>query len=193
MTDDNALRKYSEKYQFLNVPGIGDSGDTHWHTNWENSFPSIKRVIQQDWEYPDKNSWVENLDSYIQKYAEKPIILISHSLGGGAIIHADHLNKLNGVKGVFMVALPDIERDDFPKDCSGFIPMPKTKLSVPGLMVSSQNDEWCDIEVAEEWSKILEVPLRNIGNKQHICQAEEFEIWEEGKELLVQFLDAIEN
>jgi len=29
MTVDDALRKYSEKYQILNVPGIGDSGETH--------------------------------------------------------------------------------------------------------------------------------------------------------------------
>ena len=147
---DNALRKYTEKYQFLNVPGIGDSGETHWHTHWENSFPEIKRLTQKDWENPDREAWVKNLETYIQKYSEKPIILISHSLGGGAVIHADHFSKLNGVKGVFMVALPDIERDDFPKECSGFVPMPKNKLSIPGVMVSSENDEWCAIEVAEK-------------------------------------------
>ncbi len=191
MTLDNALRKYTGKYQFLNVPGIGDSGETHWHTHWENSFPEIKRVIQKDWENPDREAWVKNLESYIHEYSEKPIILISHSLGGGAVIHADHLNKLNGVKGVFMVALPDIEREDFPKDCSGFVPMPKSKLSIPGIMVSSENDEWCAIGVAKKWSDCLGIPLINIGKKDHICGAEEFEIWEEGKELLVNFLDSL--
>ncbi len=193
MTTDDALRKYSEKYQLLHVPGIGDSGETHWHTNWENSFPEIKRLTQEDWENPDRDAWVKNLVSFIQEYNEKPIILISHSLGGGAIIHAAHLNKLNAVKAVFMVALPDIERDDFPKECSGFVPMPKKELSIPGIMISSENDEWCEIDVAEKWSDRLGIPLINIGKKQHICQAEEFKTWEEGKELLVNFLDSLND
>tara|TARA_R100000935_G_C2827317_1_gene163050 strand:- start:166 stop:747 length:582 start_codon:yes stop_codon:yes gene_type:complete len=193
MTVDNDLRKYSEKYQFLHVPGIGNSGETHWHSSWENSFPKIIRVSQEDWENPNRDAWVKNLESYIQEYKEKPIILISHSLGGGAIIHADHLNKLNSVKAVFMVALPDIEREDFPKECSGFLPMPKKKLSIPGIMISSENDEWCAIEVAEKWSDQLGIPLINIGKKQHICQAEEFETWDEGKKLLVNFLDSLND
>jgi predicted alpha/beta hydrolase family esterase len=193
MTVDNALKKYSEHYQFLNVPGIADSGETHWQTNWENSFPEIKRVIQKDWVRPDREVWLKNLESSIQKNNEKSIILISHSLGGGTIIHADYLNKLNGVKGIFMVALPDIEREDFPKECSGFVPMPRRKLSIPGVMVSSENDEWCTIEVAEKWSASLVIPLINIGKKQHICGAEEFETWEEGKKLLVKFLDSLDN
>ena len=193
MRVDDALTKYSEKYQLLHVPGIGDSGETHWHTNWEKSFPKIKRVTQEDWDTPDKDVWVKNLVSYIQKYNDKPIILISHSLGGGAVIHADHLNKLNAVKAVFMVALPDIEREDFPKECSGFVPMPKAELTIPGILISSENDEWCSIDVAEKWSSQLGVPLINIGKKQHICQAEEFKTWEEGKELLVNFLDSLSD
>jgi len=193
MTIDDALRKYSEKYQILNVPGIGDSGETHWHTNWERSFPEIKRVKQNDWENPNRDAWVKNLYSCIQEYNKKPIILISHSLGGGAVIHADHLNKLNAVKAVFMVALPDIEREDFPKECTGFVPMPKTELSIPGIMISSENDEWCAIEVAEKWSNQLGIPIINIGKKEHLCQAEEFETWEEGKVLLVNFLDSLSD
>jgi len=193
MTVDEALLKFSEKYQILHVPGIGDSGDTHWQTNWESNFPLIKRVVQEDWDNPDRDKWVKTLESYLLKYNTKPIILISHSLGGGNIIHADHLDKLKEVKGVFMVALPDIERDDFPKECSGFNPMPKNKLSVPGLMVSSQNDEWCAIEVAEDWSGVLQIPMINIGKKQHICGTKEFETWEEGKKLLVAFLNSIDN
>ncbi|RKS53642.1 hypothetical protein BC962_1896 [Gillisia mitskevichiae] len=190
---DNALRFYSEKYQFLHVPGIGDSGENHWHTHWEELFPEIKRVLQKDWEAPDRDAWVKNLESYIKKYSEKPIVLISHSLGCGSIIHADNLSKLNGVKAAFMVALPDIEREDFPKECTGFVPMPKIKLSIPGLMVSSENDEWCELNVAEKWADQLGIPLINIGKKQHICQAEEFETWEEGKELLVNFLDSLND
>jgi len=162
-------------------------------TNWERSFPEIKRVKQNDWENPNRDAWVKNLYSCIQEYNEKPIILISHSLGGGAVIHADNLNKLNAVKAVFMVALPDIEREDFPKECTGFVPLPKTELSIPGIMISSENDEWCAIEVAEKWSKQLGITIINIGKKEHLCQAEEFETWEEGKELLVNFLDSLSD
>tara|TARA_R100001369_G_C3326287_1_gene169831 strand:- start:1664 stop:2239 length:576 start_codon:yes stop_codon:yes gene_type:complete len=191
MSVDEALLNYSEKYYLLNVPGIGDSGLTHWQTNWEMSFPEIKRVIQDDWEHQNCNDWVKTLEIVIRNNQDRPIILISHSLGGGAVIHANALDKLQHVKGVFIVALPDIEREDFPEDCSGFIPMPKKVLSIPGVMISSETDEWCEINVAEEWAEILNVPLINIGNKQHICGASEFETWEEGKRLLVEFLDSL--
>jgi len=193
MSVEEALLAYSEKYYLLNVPGIGDSGLTHWQTNWERSFPEIKRVIQDDWEHPNCNDWVKTLEIVIRNNHDRPIILISHSLGGGAIIHANELNKLDGVKGIFMVALPDIERKDFPKECTGFVPMPKGELSIPGIMISSETDEWCSIKVAEKWSKTLGIPLINIGKKQHICQTEEFKTWEEGKELLVNFLDSLSD
>lgn len=191
MSVDEALLEYSQKYYLLNVPGIGDSGNTHWHTNWENTFPKIKRLIQEDYDQPDRKDWVTTLEETILAHNDKPIILISHSLGGGAVIHANASGKLQNVKGVFMVALPDIEREDFPKDCQGFVPMPRNQLKVPGVMISSETDEWCSIQVAEEWSKILIIPLINIGDKQHICGASEFEIWEEGKRLLVEFLDSL--
>lgn len=193
MSIDSALKYYSEKYQLLHVPGIGDSGETHWHTNWEKSFPKIKRINQKNWDLPNKGEWVDSLEASIQKCNKKPIILISHSLGGGAIIHANELNKLSGVKGILMVALPDIEREDFPKECSGFVPMPKTKLSIPAVMISSENDEWCDIEVAKKWAATLQIPIINIGKKKHICGEEEFKTWEEGKKMLVDFLNSLED
>tara|TARA_R100000935_G_C2781252_1_gene141802 strand:- start:181 stop:759 length:579 start_codon:yes stop_codon:yes gene_type:complete len=191
MSLDKALLEYSEKYNLINVPGIGDSGETHWHSNWERSFPEIKRVIQDDWEHPDGNDWVKALEIAIRNNQDRPIILISHSLGGGAIIHANELNKLHGVKGIFMVALPDIEREDFPKECSGFVPMPKSELTIPGVMISSETDDWCTMKVAKKWSRALAIPLINVGNKQHICGSKDFEIWEEGKGLLVDFLDSL--
>ncbi len=193
MSVDESLLEYSQKYNLLNVPGIGDSRERHWHTNWEITFPETKRVIQKDWDHPDQVEWVMVLETAIKNNSDKPIILIAHSLGGGAIIHANELNKLDGVKGIFMVALPDIERKDFPKECSGFVPMPKRELSVPGVMISSETDDWCSIEVAEKWSKSLAIPLINIGDKQHICGANEFESWEDGKRLLVNFLYSIET
>lgn len=193
MSVDSALKNYTEKYQLLHVPGIGDSGENHWHTQWEKSFPKIKRVVQINWDLPNKEEWVETLETTIQKNNKKPIILISHSLGGGAIIHANALNKLSGVIGIFIVALPDIEREDFPKECSGFVPMPKRKIAVPAVMISSENDEWCDIEIAKKWSATLSIPIINIGKKEHICGSEEFKTWEEGKKMLVNFLDSIED
>lgn len=192
MKIDDALRKYTEKYQFLHVPGLDNSGADHWHTNWEKQFPQIKRVVQQDWESPDKEDWVNTLESYIQKYKEKPIVLISHSLGSAAVIHADKLKNLQAVKAAFLVALPDVERGDFPEDCTGFSPLPKIQLSFPAVMVSSANDAWCNLAVAEKWAKTFNIPLINIGKKQHICGEKQFETWEEGKKILVKFLDSLE-
>lgn len=46
----------------LLVPGIGNSGPTHWQSLWQEEHSDVGRVTQRDWDNPVCDGWVEALD-----------------------------------------------------------------------------------------------------------------------------------
>ena len=56
--------------QFLIIPGIYNSGEGHWQTNWETIYPSVIRVQQTDWNYAERSSWVDrcNICKIVRKH-----------------------------------------------------------------------------------------------------------------------------
>ncbi len=178
-----------DEFNLLNVPGLGVSGDLHWQTFWENSTPAIIRVEQDDWDNPRRESWVNQLERVVAACDEKPIILIGHSLGCGTIIHAVAEGKLKRVAGALLVALPDIERPDFPKECIGFAPVPRIALPFPTCMVLSENDPYASAAKQTEWAGILRAEPINIGEQGHVGSEAELENWPEGQGILMDFLD----
>ena len=63
----------------LIIPGLNGSGPTHWQTHWEALLPNAVRVVQSDWERPQRGPWVEALTEKIESYPGT--ILVAHSLG----------------------------------------------------------------------------------------------------------------
>ncbi len=45
--------------QVLILPGLGNSGQTHWPSLWLEEIPFARRVEQQDWNRPRLNDWVD--------------------------------------------------------------------------------------------------------------------------------------
>ncbi|HTF30010.1 MAG TPA: alpha/beta hydrolase [Flavitalea sp.] len=73
--------------KYLIIPGLHGSGVEHWQTKWEQSNPFLfKRVEQKNWESPDRHSWINTLNEYVEAESE-PVILIAHSLGCIAVAH----------------------------------------------------------------------------------------------------------
>ncbi|MCE5332557.1 MAG: alpha/beta hydrolase, partial [Bacteroidales bacterium] len=50
------------------VPGLGGSGANHWQTYFERTQKNFHRVMQQSWDEPNIDEWVENLDKAISDY-----------------------------------------------------------------------------------------------------------------------------
>lgn len=178
----------SPQYRLINVPGYEGSGPEHWQTFWEHKFPNIERVQQQDWGNPDCFTWVNTLEYFILKDTSKPIILIGHSLGVCTILHAASQNKLQGVVGAFLVAMPDTERTDFPEAITGFSPLPKTELPFPSTMIASENDPYITIEKLEYWANSMGATFINIGQRGHIGTAAKLGFWDEGQLLFENFM-----
>jgi predicted alpha/beta hydrolase family esterase len=92
----------------LIIPGLGGSGPDHWQTRWEQKLSTARRVEQRDWDRPQRGEWVGAIAAAIGT-AARPVILIAHSLGVIAAVHAASRGGAQ-VKGAFLVAAPSEER-----------------------------------------------------------------------------------
>jgi len=177
-------------FSLLNVPGLGGSGPEHWQTFWEAATPGIGRVEQADWDHPAKDAWVARLTESVSR-APRPVVLVAHSLGCGTVVHAASMGLLGRVAGAFLVAMPDMEREDFPPQCVGYSPVPRIRLPFPSLMVGSRNDPYIGIDASREWAEILGSGFVDVGNRHHIGSAAGLGDWREGRALFDRFVSGL--
>jgi uncharacterized protein len=52
----------------LSIPGLGGSGEHHWHTHWEQSIPNARRLEQAHWQRPDLFAWLKRLENAIDRF-----------------------------------------------------------------------------------------------------------------------------
>jgi predicted alpha/beta hydrolase family esterase len=168
---------------FLNIPGLYNSGENHWQTKWENLYPSsFSRVQQNDWNAPVKEDWVQQLNHYIRQL-DTPTILVAHSLGCLTAVHwaAEHYCPF--ITGILLVAPADVETSS--KECfKTFTPIPLNKLGIPAIVVASMNDPYCAINRAATWAAWWGTRFISLGNKGHINSDSNLQNWEEGLSLL---------
>ena len=117
----------------LTVPGLGNSGPTHWQTLWEQSRLDTHRVELGMWQTPHRNAWVTKLDQAIAQ-AKAPVILVGHSLGCQAIAWWASLSPQPygwPVAGALLVAPADVDRAAIPAELATFAPAPRSPLPFP--------------------------------------------------------------
>lgn len=181
-------REHLASRSVMVVPGLGGSGPTHWQTHWELAHPGWIRCEQRDWDHPSRDEWVETLGRAVAS-APHPVVLVGHSLGVATIAHAAAAGLLAKVERAFLVAMPDIERADFPVDlCPGFSPLPRSALPFPSTMVGSTNDPWITPERLRHFSSILGATYFDAGQRHHIGTHSGLGAWEEGLGLFEAFL-----
>jgi predicted alpha/beta hydrolase family esterase len=78
--------KVSETH-ILIVPGYTNSGPNHWQTRWERKLSTARRVEQAEWSKPVREDWVARMIEEVNA-AEKPVVIVAHSLGVATAIHA---------------------------------------------------------------------------------------------------------
>ena len=122
----------------LILPGINNSGPAHWQTLWERRLPQARRVVERDWDHPDRGEWVAALDRAVAEAGPAPI-LVAHSLGCLQVVHwAAHGARHIGA--ALLVAPPDPDAPGFPDVVTGFSPLPLVPLPFPSALVASTND-----------------------------------------------------
>ena len=74
------------RHKILTIPGLYNSGPTHWQSLWEHIFTRCERVELGCWEEPVKDEWVEKIADAIDAEPE-PVLIAAHSLGCHAFAH----------------------------------------------------------------------------------------------------------
>ncbi|MFN8354395.1 MAG: alpha/beta hydrolase [Spirosomataceae bacterium] len=177
------------KINFINVPGLSNSGPTHWQTIWEEESPTqFVRVKQHNWELPDRTDWVFNLEQLIQVQTV-PFMLVAHSLGCLAVAHWAERHYSPLLLGALLVAPADAERS--PESVlASFAPIPRTPLGFPSTVVASTNDPYMTFPKAADLAASWGSQLVNIGAKGHINAASRLGDWYEGRKLLFRLQHA---
>jgi predicted alpha/beta hydrolase family esterase len=171
----------------LIIPGYTNSGPDHWQTRWESKLSTARRVVQAEWSKPVREDWTKAIAKAVNE-AEKPVVLVAHSLGVAAAVQAIPLFK-KPVAGAFFVSPPDVANPKIrPKHLMTFGPYPRNPLPFPSIVVASSNDPYCAHDVAEDIAGAWGSLFIDAGEAGHLNSDSGHGPWPEGTMTFANFL-----
>jgi predicted alpha/beta hydrolase family esterase len=171
----------------LLIPGWSGSGPDHWQSRWERTLKTARRVVQDDWESPEREAWVGRIIE-TTVHSSRPVVLVAHSLGVVAVAHVAERIPKGFLSGAFLVAPADVDNArTWPDteglrldDASGFAPLPAKPLPFPSVLVASSNDPYCSPERASALAEAWGSTFVGAGDAGHINSASGHGPWPEG-------------
>jgi uncharacterized protein len=170
----------------LIVSGLWNSGPDHWQTHWERKYPAWTRVAHRDWNAPERDEWVAELDAAIAACQGRPI-LVAHSLGCMLVAQWARSGSPLKAAGAFLVAPSDTEAASYPIDPNDFSPVPLERLPFPSIVVASSNDDYARIERSRAFARAWGSRLVELGDAGHVNADSGYGPWPEGEALLEEF------
>ena len=168
------------------VPGLTGSGPDHWQTHWLKTVRNASTVEQDDWEKPDRASWIDRIDDCVDE-AGPDVVLVGHSLGAIAIV-AWAAREHRAIRGALLVAPCDLDVADLQPELRGWAPIPMTPLPFPSIVVASSDDTWVTLARAEAFADAWCADFVDIGAHGHIDSASKLGTWAAGREQLAKLL-----
>jgi predicted alpha/beta hydrolase family esterase len=184
----------------LFISGYGNSGPDHWQTRWQSKLASARRVEQHSWHEPVREHWEQSIAEAI-KAAEKPVVLVAHSLGIGPALQAVQAlpESKEKIAGAFLVSPPNLlQPPQLPLGLeldrmNSFGPYPRDPLPFPSITVASRDDPYGTYEhagdIANAWGSLLV----DAGNSGHINVDSGHGPWPEGTMVFAQFLSRLKH
>lgn len=163
----------------LIIPGKDGSGPDHWQTLFEARWPGSRRVQQQDWQQPDLEPWATRVVE-AAALCNRPLVAVAHSFGCLATVRA--IDRGAAIDAALLVAPPDPDRFGIAR-C-----IIERRLTVPALLVGSDNDPWLGGARAAELAKHWGAAFINPGPVGHINVAAGFGHWPLAAQLAAQLL-----
>lgn len=166
---------------FLILPCRENAGPDHWQSHWQQAFPDMIRVEQDDWVRPRREAWMRRLDEYVAR-ATKPVVLVAHSLGTSLIMHWAGQGDISRIAGAFMVAPSDRGPADIWSDAgqSGFAPMILDRFHFPSMVLASRNDPYVSFDRAAHFADCWGARLVDMGRSGHMGNSERLGLWPAG-------------
>lgn len=168
----------------LVLPGLGNSGPDHWQSRWERADPSFIRVQLGDWDRPSYEAWREVLEKSVARAGARTV-LVAHSLACILVAHWARESNLE-IKGALLVAPPNPDRPDFPREAVGFSPVPLSRLRFPSIVVASSDDPYGSLEFTRGLADAWGSRFASIGPAGHINADSGLGDWPDGLELFRQ-------
>lgn len=166
----------------LILPGLFNSGPTHWQTLWERRHPEFRRVTQTEWARPECADWVATLQAAV---IQAPgAVLVAHSSACALVAHWARAHPEGRVGGALLVAPSDPESAAYPEGPTGFGPMPLRPLLFPSIVVTSANDVYVTPERGAAFAQAWGSTLVAIGEAGHINGESGLGEWPAGLRLL---------
>ncbi|HNL96361.1 MAG TPA: alpha/beta hydrolase [Accumulibacter sp.] len=144
----------------LIIPGLHNSGPTHWQSWFEERLPAARRVHQADWERPVLSVWAEQVRTAIDT-SVGDVWLVAHSFGCLAAVTAG-FDRPGRIRGALLVAPADPDRFGIAKV------LLEERLEFPSILVASSNDPWVSASAAEYWAAQWDSKFINVGDLGHI-------------------------
>ncbi len=164
----------------LILPGLGNSGPGHWQVRWAEKMRTAAIVEQADWDEPDPEDWTDTIVKAVE-LAERPVVLVAHSLAVIALVQAASRFPEGKAKGALLVSPPDIELNpDVPEEARCFSPVSRDPLPFPSLLVISDSDPFCSLERAADYASAWGSDFHQAGDAGHINVASGHGPWPEG-------------
>lgn len=170
---------------FIVLPGIYNSGPTHWQTRWEQD-PAFVRFAPTDWDVPTRGDWVAALEAAVAAAPEPPI-LVAHSLAC-LLVPIWASGSKSSVSGAMLVAPVDPAAEAFPEAAEEFAKFPREPLPFPSLVVGSLNDHHATEEYVRGFAADLRAECVIAGALGHINADSGLGDWPQGRELLAGFV-----
>lgn len=164
--------------QVLIVPGLRNSGPTHWQSWLGTVLPNTMRVEQADWERPCLSDWAARVRESIDA-TDDAVWLVAHSFGCLATVTAGFVRG-ERIRGALLVAPADPERFGEPTV------LLEERLPFPSLVVASENDPWVNRDKAEYWAGQWGSGFVSIGHAGHINVDSGHGPWPDGLRLFEQ-------
>jgi predicted alpha/beta hydrolase family esterase len=166
------------------VAGYGNSEPEHWQRLWYESTKDAYWVEQKDWNNPNRDIWIDELEKTLL-HVKEPILIVAHSIGCHTVVEwANQYYKNQNIIGALLVAPPNTSAKSFPKDIKGYENPPLEKLPFSSTCILSSNDPYSSLAKAEFLAKKWGSKVVHVGNKGHINLDSNLGYWEEGREIL---------
>lgn len=181
--DDDRMR---EDPLVLIVPGFDNSNPRHWQSRWEADREDCRRVDLGMWDDPHRNTWVNKLNLAIHR-AERPVVLVAHSLGCLAVAWWSEFEQPaygNPVVGALLVAPPDVDRPGTDPRLARFGSCPRRPLPFRSFLAASRDDPYCKLRTAQMLARDWDCRFALAGPIGHIDSDSEIGDWDFGKKLL---------
>lgn len=176
--------------EILILPGLDNSGPGHWQHRWAEKFSTGRIVEQSEWDRPVRDEWVSTIVQAVIA-AEKPVVLVAHSLAVLAVAFAAPNLPPGKVRGAFLVSPPDFEAVAIPDGVSGFEDVPRDPLPFPSLLVASTTDTYVTAERAADLAASWGSELHLAQNAGHINIASGHGPWPEGLLMFTRLMQRI--